>query len=330
MPETLHIVAGDLGGTHCRTAVVAYDGETPHLLENTYASWRSKEERDLDVVLERGIGQTIRSFRGRIHGTILAVAGTIPDHRTMREAANTACLHDIVPYNIADELARRFGVESFAANDVEAACAGEVAMGALKGVKDAMFENIGSGWGGAVVENGVTYAAEPGHTYLPGDGTRCGCGRTDCAETAVNIERRVRALHERGKIRIPDEHLKNPCAFSDRKAEWGTPWAVQLYTEIARIIGNVWGSRLNLRPHITHIGYQGSTLECAMRIGFFCDEVKRAMRERSLFPEHADVPILGVAAPRHPSEAPLGPLYGTASIWKRLHEERRGNAETGQ
>lgn len=323
----MNVAACDLGGTRCRTAVVAYEGNTPHLLEETYGSWRSKNERDLGQVLDRGIGETIRKFNGQIHGTALAVAGPIPDHRTLFSSPNIACLHNITPLNLAGELERRFDRESWCANDVEAPCAGEVEMGSLRGVKNALLENIGSGWGGANVENGVTFAAEPGHAYIPQGGVLCGCGKTDCAEagaSGIAVERRLHEMDSRGEIQIPEEFRANPGAFADQEAEKGTPWAVQLYTSLATFIGNVWGTRLNYRPSITHIAYQGSMLECAMRIGFFRDEVRRTMLARSMLPQiHENVQIVELAAPKLQSGEPLGPLYGAASIWKRLHDEQR-------
>jgi len=327
MSETLHIVSGDLGGTNMRSAVVALDGNRTQVLEDTYHAISTQGELDFNKVAESGIGETIRNFHGKIVGIALGVAGPIPDHRRLLSASNTACLHDRTPYGIAEDLHCQFGVESYGVNDVEAGCAGEMERGSLQGAKWAMFENIGSGWGGAYVYNGVPVSAEPGHIWLPGSGKRCGCGKLDCAESKVKgmeIENQLRAMHENQQIVIPQEHWNHPCAFSDQEAKRGTPWAVDLYTNIAETIGRIWGSKLNLCPPITDIVYQGSFLECAMCIDFFRRKVRDAMLAQSMFQEmHATVSMRPVAAPKLPGGEPLGPIYGAAHVWRREHNERQ-------
>lgn len=330
MPETIFVASCDLGGSNSRSGLVEYKGSQARFVEESYHSIYTKNEDDLGSVLDEGIGKTVRTYRGMIAGVTLAVAGPIPDHREMQSAANTRCLHDITPYNVANELERRFQLESWCANDVQAACAGEREKGALQGVDWAMLENIGSGWGGAYILNGVPVAAEPGHIWIPGQGRTCGCGKDDCAEAGLsgaNIEKRLREMHEAGQISIPDDQWEHPCSFADQEAAKGTPWAVEFYTKVANEIGNIWGSKLNLCPPITDIVYQGSFIECAMRIDFFQQEVRRAMLARSMLPkQHVQVRIQQVAAPTLKGGEPLGPIYGAASIWKRLHDERQAVA----
>jgi len=326
MSETLHIVSGDLGGSNMRSAVVAFENNRAQVLENTYQAISTKGELDFNTVAKKGIGQTIRAFHGRIIGIALGVAGPIPDHQLLLSASNTACLHDRTPYNIAEDLRCQFGVESYGVNDVEAGCAGEMERGSLQDTKWAMYENIGSGWGGAYIYNGVPVSAEPGHIWLPGNGKACGCGKRDCAESKVKgieIENQLREMHTKQQMIIPQEYREHPCVFSDHEAAKGTEWAVELYTELANTIGRIWGSKLNLCPPITDIVYQGSFIECAMRINFFREEVRRAMLAQSMFSEmHAKIPMREVSAPKLPGGEPLGPLYGAANVWKRLHDEK--------
>lgn len=325
MTETLHIMSADLGGTNCRSAIVAHRDGKPELLEDTYRSWDSEHEGDLDFVLKEGIERTVQTYRSMIDGVALAVAGPVEDHRTMLSASNTHCLHDITPFELGAELERRFEKESAVANDLEAACAGEMEQGALRGKKWARLENIGTGWGGAALFNGMAMALEPGHVWLPGNGALCGCGKMDCAEASLSggaIRRRLQEMAQAGAIEIPNGI--DPCAFTDQEAMKGTPWAVKFYTDVARDIGNVWGSNLNNCPEITDIVYMGSFLERAMKIEFVRQQVREAMLARSMFrKKHANVTIERVSAPRLPTGESLGPLYGAASIWKRLHEERK-------
>jgi predicted NBD/HSP70 family sugar kinase len=323
MIDVQHIVAGDLGGTESRSAIVDYEGDEAHLLEETYRKWKSEHQDDLRTVLLNGIGNTIRDFRKQIAGVALAIAGPVEDHQTVLSAANTHCRHNLTPFDLHAYLEETFHTSSIVANDLEAAAAGEREKGALQGLQWGMLENLGTGWGGARIFNGVAVAAEPGHMWLPGNDAKCGCGKKDCAEATLSggaIERRIREECATKDITIPEGMA--PCAFADREAIAGKTWAVELYTNVARGIGNIWGSDLNNCPPIERIVYMGSFLERAMEIEFFRQQVRAAMIERSMFfKQHQKVEIVGLGAPRLATGEPLGPLYGAANIWKRLHDK---------
>ncbi|MEK7218442.1 MAG: ROK family protein [Patescibacteria group bacterium] len=320
MGKKLNIACADLGGTHCRSAVVAYDGNEAHLLEETYVRFRSEEEEDIQRVLREGIGQSITVFRGKIDGIGIDVAAPVQEHARIKKAGNVRCLHNRPNIDLARETRNIFSVPAVISNDLEAPLAGEVEKGSLRGVAWAMLENIGTGWGGARLYNGVPVAGEPGHLYLPNNGAPCTCGRNDCAEAKVSghvIEQEVIRRCTALDIQIPEG--KHPCVFADEEAAKGTAWAAEYYLALAGIIGNMWGSNLNNCHLFTHIVYQGSFLESAMNIQSFRDEVRRSMLARSMFQdEHENVKIMEVQAPHLPNGEALGPLYGAASIWKQL------------
>lgn len=87
-------------------------------------------------------------------------------------------------------LEREFGVCVSMTNDANAAAAGEMAFGSMKGVRDFIMITLGTGVGGGIVCDGHLlsgsrgYAAELGHVTL-GEGfdRPCGCGRKGCLET---------------------------------------------------------------------------------------------------------------------------------------------------
>ena len=324
MAEKLHVLSGDLGGTNCRSAVVEYDGDEAYLLEDTYRTWQSRDESNIDHVLEQGLGETITQFRGKIHGIGLDVAGPVDGHRTVLKAPNVRSLHNLTPYNLGRQLEKMFGVRAVVSNDLASGLEGEVQKGSMQGITWGMLENIGTGWGGARLYNGVAVAAEPGHAWLPNEGARCGCGKKDCAEASLSggaIRRQLQQMHAAGQINIPEG--MDPCAFTDREALAGTPWAVDFYTKIATNIGDVWGTNLNQCPPMERIAYMGSFMERAMRIQLFREQVRRAMLERSMFPDlHEKVEIVEVSAPKLATGESLGPLYGAASLWKKSN----GNA----
>ncbi len=211
----------------------------------------------------------------------------------------------------------------FLVNDMEAALAGEVAAGALRGCRWGLMDTISTGWGGAMLYNGVEVAAEPGHLWVgdaPSNLGNCGCGRQNCAEGRYSggaVRRRVLQEVEdtadaRGdsSYRVPD--WMDPCAFADAEYWQHAPWARLLYHDVAKAIGEIWGSRLNLCPPVEKIVYTGTFAEHFFALPDILDIVRARMIERSLFQDqHEIVPITC-------AEAPRGALLGAARIFERL------------
>lgn len=89
---------------------------------------------------------------------------------------------------IRDMVAEQLGKKTIMENDANAACWGEFAVGAGRGVKELVFFTLGSGIGGGVVTNGhlvhgyTDEAAELGHVIIYPEGRLCGCGQKGCAE----------------------------------------------------------------------------------------------------------------------------------------------------
>lgn len=98
-------------------------------------------------------------------------------------------------------LEEKFGLPAVVANDANAAGWAEYCLGAGRGTRNFVYNNIGSGIGGALVVNGELYdgqgrgACEIGHTYVP-DWTSNTPGAYDKLEHLCSgwaIERRLRS-----------------------------------------------------------------------------------------------------------------------------------------
>ncbi|MGI5816684.1 MAG: ROK family protein [Armatimonadota bacterium] len=105
-------------------------------------------------------------------------------------------------------LADRFGVSTWLANDADAAGLGEVTFGAGRGAQSALYVNVGTGIGGAVILDGrvrvgaTSSAGEIGHMVVSPDGPRCECGKRGCLQalsSGTAIARHARALLSDGR-----------------------------------------------------------------------------------------------------------------------------------
>jgi glucokinase len=96
------------------------------------------------------------------------------------------------PFPISELLAKKLGIDAdriHVENDANAACYGEVAVGAAKGFKDVVMITLGTGVGGGLVidgnliRGGKFSAAEVGHMRISLTNDRaCTCGRLGCWE----------------------------------------------------------------------------------------------------------------------------------------------------
>ncbi|TSC72084.1 MAG: hypothetical protein G01um101438_712 [Parcubacteria group bacterium Gr01-1014_38] len=305
-PENMQILAADIGGTHARAAVLTSTGGT---LE------RVGEVRDdpTPQTLE-GFLQWLRPLAQETEGIALAIAGVVLNHQRVRSSPNIPFIKQNV-LDLGAEIHRATGKPCVLFNDMEAALAGELVAGALKGCRWAFMDTVSTGWGGALLLNGEIVAAEPGHT--PSglfEGRRCGLGHAeDCNEAHFSggqVEERVRLILKQKKITIPKG--THPNALADAAVTHGERWAVELYRYVAEGIGKAWAYRLNLIPKIEKIVYTGGFLVPAMKLSLFRDTVRQTIQTRTSFPElHRDLPI-------EQARAEHGALRGAAHLYTRL------------
>ncbi|MBU0767161.1 ROK family protein [Patescibacteria group bacterium] len=296
MNNSTNCASIDWGGSGARGGIVEIKNGKPTFRKETYSSCSEEDAETIDEMLKNSVGEVLQKFDGTCDGIVFDVAGPIDEHRRVLSAANIPLLNVHPGYDLRKKIEELFKLPALVTNDLEAGLAGETLEGgALEGKKWGTLQNIGTGWGGSYLYNGVAVAAEPGHIWLPGndDDEQCGCGRENCAEaqySGIAIENKVIKICTAEGIEIPDGI--EPCAFADQQAKAGEEWAVNLYTNTAKAIGNIWGSNLNNCPLITDIVIQGSFIEYSMQIEFFRQQVREAMIARSMNPQkHENVNI---------------------------------------
>ena len=114
---------------------------------------------------------------------------------------------------LADMLSRRFGRPVVLENDGNAACYGEYALGAGKGLDNMVFFTLGTGIGSGIILDGklvhgaADNAAELGHMIIYPDGRKCGCGQKGCVEAYASASSTARRAAEAVKS-APQSTLK--------------------------------------------------------------------------------------------------------------------------
>lgn len=316
MASKQRILAIDVGGTNVRAGVVEETNDGLVVLEDTYYAWKTGMIRNPEIVIGRTIEGVRKRFDKKRFGIAWDVAGPVINHAIVPKAQNMKFLQGNVPYPLKDVTEELYRRRTIICNDLEAAIAGEVEHGSLQEVKNGMLVNLGTGYGGSYVRNGVADAAEPGHLPYFGSERTCGCGNIGCVEAEISggaVKQKIIEYCADKSIKIPKG--MHPCAFADQQANDGVGWAVDLYTTIARDLGRIFGGELNRAPQMTHISYMGSFILKAMQLEFFRYQVHDALIRTSQFKEqHKNVVVAPVSAPMYKGQ-PLAPLLGSARIW---------------
>ena len=135
------------------------------------------------------------------------------------------------------EVEKRLGVPVVLENDANAAGWGEFRFGAARDVQSMIMLTIGTGVGGALVDDGrllvggFGMAAELGHLIIEPGGRLCGCGNYGCLEQYASGTALMRGARER----LGDESLTQ-AAVTDLLRE-GNTHALEALDGVARAMG---------------------------------------------------------------------------------------------
>jgi len=189
----------DIGGTKILGAVVSDAGEVvrelrvpspaadPDLMVESVANLIADLARDQEI---SAIGVAAAGFMDKERETILYA----PNLRWRNERLRT-------------RLIEKVGKDLIIENDANAAGWAEFRFGAAKSQQSMVMLTLGTGVGGAIVNDGVLMtggfgiAGELGHITVVDDGEPCGCGRRGCLEQYASgsaLLRQARLLADSG------------------------------------------------------------------------------------------------------------------------------------
>jgi glucokinase len=146
-------------------------------------------------------------------------------------------------------------------NDVNAIAYGEFCFGAGIGARDVLAVFVGTGIGAGfvagnrLIEGATNTAGEIGHSKVVfgDDAAPCACGGRGCVEAYIGgtyLQERIRRELTAGAVSAASTlaggpELVNPSHL-DQAAADGDDYALDLYTEIAPLLGVVLGNAVNL------------------------------------------------------------------------------------
>ncbi|HEY2330896.1 MAG TPA: ROK family protein [Acidimicrobiales bacterium] len=238
----------------------------------------------------------------RVEAIGVGMMGLIDRMGTMRFAPN---LPGVVEVAIGPRLADGIGLPVVVDNDATCALRGEHALGAVRGVADAVLVAFGTGIGagilldGTIVRGANGFAGEAGHMVVQRDGVPCPCGRRGCWEryaSGTGLGRFAREAAEAGRaprlvalaggdpLDVRGEHVT-------RAAAEGDPVALELVGEFADWAG-LGIVNLTQLLDVTTVVIGGGMAESA---GVLLEPIRRSVARRQVAPEHRP-PVAVIAA----------------------------------
>ena len=201
-PKQKYVLAGDLGGTHLRVAIVSSCGQIVTQVKQP----TPRDATDPEIIV-RALVEAARRCAGdgeydKPAAACIVVPGAVDvDNAVVVQAPN---LPSLTNFGLKAALETRLGLNVVLENDANAAAVGEMWLGAAKGCRNVISVTLGTGVGGGIILNGVLWrgahgsAGEVGHTTVdPLGGLKCKCGNSGCLElfaSATAVSRMTKML----------------------------------------------------------------------------------------------------------------------------------------
>ena len=257
------IVAGDLGGTNFRTALIDRAGRLHHR-----SSTQTNAEKGPDEVIEMMIGQFGAAIERAGDRRILAVSTTAPGpldpwRGLVFQPPNLPGWNEVPLRDILEE---RLGRPAFISNDANAAALAEHRFGAGRGSRHLIYVTVSTGVGGGIITDGRLLlgahgsSGEIGHIVVDPAGPRCNCGNRGCVESLASgpaiAGRFVARLKEGADTTLgglPTDDISTTQIVS--AAQNGDELAIEVLAEAGRWLGIAVANMLHLfDPEIVVIG----------------------------------------------------------------------------
>jgi glucokinase len=271
-----HMIVGlDLGGTNVRGTWFLPDGQSGEVILRS----RPKTLEGTCSTLLDLIDDISSQAEGSISGIGVASAGPL-DHQA-GAYLRTTNMPELDFFPLAAFLEEKTGAFVVMENDAQAAAVGEVSLGGLRGVDDAVVLTLGTGLGSGVILEGRLWRAahhtgpELGHLYMgPLPRVRCGCGQFGCAETWLRKRALVDILVDQG---VKLQGLRQVHELLDN-GHTGALKAMGIY---GRRLG-VFISMLMVTFGVKHVGISGGLSRFSdWFLSATWDTLKRRLKDRN-------------------------------------------------
>jgi glucokinase len=226
----------DIGGTNLRAARVSAAGE---ILDRV----SEKITRDPNALLTRIIELIENLDRDGVTSIGIGVPGRVDARHRVALSGGYVDLSKIALVDRIETASRKAVVID---NDCNMALIAEIAVGAARGRENVAMLTIGTGIGGAIVQEGRILrgkmsAGQLGHVTVDIHGRRCLCGRDGCVETTSSGTALRRHLAEAGlAVDTTIDELFALDAAGDKTARTVLlAWAVPLRAAIDSIVAVV-------------------------------------------------------------------------------------------
>lgn len=260
MPRELAIGV-DIGATKilgglvdCEKGTVLFTVKTPSPEEGAIGVTRSIQD-----AVDQVVGQVPKDLAKSVKAIGLGVAGQVDTGKgILLQAPNLGGGVKNVP--IGEPLRERYGLPVAVGNDVETAAIGESRFGAGRGHRFFACVFVGTGIGGALMQDGKRYggaagtAGEIGHAMIKAGGRLCGCGQRGHLEAYASRTAIVEILREGvegGQTSSIEALLVDPSVrvkskpLSQAVAD-GDPLVVNVITQAGLYLGMGVASLINL------------------------------------------------------------------------------------
>lgn len=193
MPDTSTAIGVDIGGTNLRAARVSGAGD---ILE------RVSERIDRDA--NNAIGRIIELVRQLDRPDVTAIGIGVPGRvDARRRTVLSGGYLNLAGAALAERVEAATGKPVIIDNDCNMALVAEIAAGAGRGRENVVMFTIGTGIGGAIVQEGQILrgrgtAGQLGHITVDVKGAACVCGRRGCVETTSSGTALARHIQEAG------------------------------------------------------------------------------------------------------------------------------------
>ncbi|MFQ5551702.1 MAG: ROK family protein [Gemmatimonadales bacterium] len=184
-----YITGVDLGGTNIVVGTVRVDGSEIVGFSKRVTPVAEGPDAIIQQILEQVRESVATTSAERPDSEVLGIGVGSPgplDRQTGEVLFTPNLGWRNVP--LRDSVRRAIGLPTTLDNDANCAVLGETWMGAARGANFVVGLTIGTGIGGGIVLNGMTYhgvadvAGEFGHMTIDSTGRRCGCGNYGCLE----------------------------------------------------------------------------------------------------------------------------------------------------